>query len=298
MSIRRIGDVAELLRGVTYGKGDTTESTAADALPLLRATNITESGLLLTDLVFIPARLAKPEQRVRVGDIVMTMSSGSASVVGRSVLVDASLEATFGAFCGVLRASDQVLSRYLSYMICAPHVRQWWSDCARGTNINNLKREDVLQTEILVPPLAEQTRIVAKLDEVGAEMSRLEEVAERSREASKDLFHRFVEDRLAELYSSHPVRRIGDVLAVARGGSPRPIAEFLTSSSDGINWVKISDATASRKYIYETAEKIKPEGVSRSRLVSNGDFLLSNSMSLVGPTSCEQLVVSMTAGLF
>jgi type I restriction enzyme S subunit len=105
----------------------------------------------------------------------MTMSSGSASVVGRSVLFDVSLEATFGAFCGVLRASDQVLGRYLSYMICAPHVRQWWSDCARGTNINNLKREDVLQTEILVPPLAEQQRIVAKLDEIDSDLRTLTE---------------------------------------------------------------------------------------------------------------------------
>jgi type I restriction enzyme S subunit len=166
VSTRCIGDVAELLRGVTYGKSDTTDSTDPDALPLLRATNITELGLLLADLVFIPARLARPEQRVRKGDIVMTMSSGSASVVGRSILVDDPIDATFGAFCGVLRSSDQVLGQYLSYMICAPHIRQYWTDRARGTNINNLKREDVLQTEILVPPLAEQRRIVARLDEM------------------------------------------------------------------------------------------------------------------------------------
>lgn len=58
-------------------------------------------------------------------------------------------------------------------MIRAPQVRQCWSDLARGTNINNLKREDVLQTAILVPPLAEQQRIVAKLDEVDADVRTL-----------------------------------------------------------------------------------------------------------------------------
>lgn len=78
-------------------------------------------------------------------------------------------------------------------------------------------------------------------------------------------------------------KSLGDICSIARGGSPRPIQAFLTSDSDGINWVKISDATASGKYIYETAEKIKPSGAARSRIVKDGDFLLSNSMSFGRP---------------
>lgn len=57
----------------------------------------------------------------------------------------------------------------------------------------------------------------------------------------------------------------------------------MTDEPDGVNWIKISDATASGKFIYETKEKIKPSGVSRSRLVKPGDFLLSNSMSFGRP---------------
>ncbi|MDP2033350.1 MAG: restriction endonuclease subunit S [Polaromonas sp.] len=76
---------------------------------------------------------------------------------------------------------------------------------------------------------------------------------------------------------------LGDVCNIARGGSPRPIQAFLTAAADGVNWVKISDATASGKFIYVTKEKIKPSGVSRSRLVKPGDFLLSNSMSFGRP---------------
>lgn len=78
-------------------------------------------------------------------------------------------------------------------------------------------------------------------------------------------------------------RTLGDACQIARGGSPRPIQEFLTNDPDGVNWVKISDATASGKFIYATKEKIKPSGVSRSRLVKPGDFLLSNSMSFGRP---------------
>ena len=78
-------------------------------------------------------------------------------------------------------------------------------------------------------------------------------------------------------------KTLGDTCQIARGGSPRPIQEFITDDPDGVNWVKISDATASGKFIYETKEKIKPSGVSRSRLVKPGDFLLSNSMSFGRP---------------
>lgn len=78
-------------------------------------------------------------------------------------------------------------------------------------------------------------------------------------------------------------KTLGDACQIARGGSPRPIQEFLTNDPDGVNWVKISDASASGKFIYETKEKIKPSGVSRSRLVKPGDFLLSNSMSFGRP---------------
>lgn len=76
---------------------------------------------------------------------------------------------------------------------------------------------------------------------------------------------------------------LGSTCSIARGGSPRPIQEFLTDAADGVNWIKISDATASGRYIYRTAEKIKPAGVMRSRLVKDGDFLLSNSMSFGRP---------------
>ena len=72
-------------------------------------------------------------------------------------------------------------------------------------------------------------------------------------------------------------------MTIERGGSPRPIEKYLTDSSDGINWIKISDATASDKYIYETQQKITREGLNKTRLVHEGDFLLSNSMSFGRP---------------
>ena len=77
-------------------------------------------------------------------------------------------------------------------------------------------------------------------------------------------------------------RKIGDVCVVERGGSPRPIDKFITVDEDGINWIKIGD-TSDSMYITETAQKIIPEGMKKSRYVKPGDFLLSNSMSFGRP---------------
>lgn len=77
--------------------------------------------------------------------------------------------------------------------------------------------------------------------------------------------------------------KLDELCVIERGGSPRPIDAFLTADADGINWIKISDATASGKYIYKTEQKIKPEGAKCSRIVNEGDFILSNSMSFGRP---------------
>lgn len=76
---------------------------------------------------------------------------------------------------------------------------------------------------------------------------------------------------------------LGDYAQIFRGGSPRPIQSFLTTSDQGINWIKIGDVGAGEKFIESTEEKIIPEGVSRSRMVYKGDLILSNSMSYGRP---------------
>ena len=77
--------------------------------------------------------------------------------------------------------------------------------------------------------------------------------------------------------------KVGNVLSIARGGSPRPITSYLTTSDDGYNWIKIGDSEIGGKYINKTAEKIIKEGLYKTRLVHKGDLLLSNSMSFGRP---------------
>jgi len=77
--------------------------------------------------------------------------------------------------------------------------------------------------------------------------------------------------------------RLGSIAGIERGGSPRPIEAFLTDSLDGLNWIKIGDTEKGGKYITSARERIRPEGLSKTRKVYPGDFLLTNSMSFGRP---------------
>lgn len=76
---------------------------------------------------------------------------------------------------------------------------------------------------------------------------------------------------------------IDELANVVRGGSPRPINDFLTDDDDGINWIKIGDAERGIPRITHCAQKITREGVSKSRFVPKGSLLLTNSMSYGHP---------------
>ena len=78
-------------------------------------------------------------------------------------------------------------------------------------------------------------------------------------------------------------RKLSELVLIERGGSPRPIDDYITDAPDGLNWVKIGDAPTQGHYITKTAEKIKPEGLSKTRQVQPGDLILSNSMSFGKP---------------
>jgi type I restriction enzyme S subunit len=77
--------------------------------------------------------------------------------------------------------------------------------------------------------------------------------------------------------------RFGNISLIERGGSPRPIESYLTDDPDGLNWIKIGDTEIGGKYITSTREKISREGLSKTRMVYPGDFLLTNSMSFGRP---------------
>ena len=119
------------------------------------------------------------------------------------------------------------------------------------------------------------------LEKIKTEKERL--IKEKKIKKSKPLPPITDDEKPFDIPDSWEWVRLGDVITILRGGSPRPIKKYLTDNPNGINWIKIGDSTKNSKYIEHSAEKIIPEGLKKTRIVHKGDFLLSNSMSFGRP---------------
>lgn len=180
----KVGDFGELIRGVTYSKDLASDERKSGYTPILRANNIND-GLQFDDFVYVQNQLVSTEQRIRKNDMVFAMSSGSKKHVGKSAIATSDFEGSFGAFCGVLRPSGNIEAKYLAYYFQSGEFRKHIEEISKGTNINNLKREHILDFEFRVPPLNEQKRIVAKIEELFSELDKGIESLKTAREQLK-----------------------------------------------------------------------------------------------------------------
>lgn len=169
----RVGDLSEIIRGVSYDKSQISESALPGYRPLLRGHNINKT-LNIDRLVFVQSELISKAQLVQQGDVVIAMSSGSAHLVGKAAQADTDLDCGFGAFCGVIRALSKDLHPYFGFFFQTPLYRTRVAGHGKGIGINNLQKGSLQLLECPIPPLAEQRRIVAKVDELMAMCDRLE----------------------------------------------------------------------------------------------------------------------------
>jgi type I restriction enzyme S subunit len=203
-----------------------------------------------------------------------------------------------GANCGRMFLPDEDFTAIKNTITLAPnqddvigkflfHLLEYVSLPIRGAGQPFISKGDIQGFDVRIPPLDEQKRIVAKLDAaMGYQTHALLNIV-KSGQKVQDLSSALTAEMLIKVGMEYGEDSLGNVFNIARGGSPRPIKDFLTDATDGVNWIKISDATRTGKYITDTEQKIKPEGISRSRKVFPGDFLLSNSMSFGRPYILE-----------
>ncbi len=158
-----LGDLVEVIRGVTYNKVDARSEPADGLVPILRATNIADR-LTFSEFVYVPERYVSEEQFLCRGDIVVVASSGSRRVVGRAALLTSSWKGSFGAFCFALRPRPEVNSHLLAFFLQTTGYRRRISELSAGVNINNLKAEHIKRTAIPIAPREEQSRIVAEVE--------------------------------------------------------------------------------------------------------------------------------------
>jgi type I restriction enzyme S subunit len=283
---KRLSDVTTKIGSGATPRGG-NESYKAEGVSLIRSLNVYDDG-------FREAKLARIDQEqanallnviVEPQDVLLNITGAS---VARCCRAPAELlPARVNQHVSIIRPDREVLdSDFLHYLLISQeYKKRLLSTGEEGGSTRQAITKAQLQDFVIEFPesLPEQQRIVALLDEAFAGLATAKANAERNLLNAGEVFEAHLEAVIGSKQEGWEEKTLGELCTIARGGSPRPISEYLTTEPNGVNWVKISDATLSGKYIYKTAQAIKPEGVSRSRMVNEGDFILSNSMSFGRP---------------
>jgi len=132
-----LGDISNLVRGVSYNKQDIQSEIHEDTIKILRATNITKNIIDLNDPILVSNSFVKEEQVLKPFDILITMSSGSIDHIGKNGFYYFDEKVAFGAFCAKIQM-DELFRYYIySYMQSNVFSSTIKNECL-GTNINNL----------------------------------------------------------------------------------------------------------------------------------------------------------------
>ena len=182
---------------------------------------------------------------------------------------------------------SEIDSGYLALLFRQPmFIERVLANFKTGTGVPRIVLKNFEKIHISYPyDLTEQHHIASALTSIDNLISSLGKLIEKKKNIKQGAMQQLLTGkiRLKEFNEPWVKRKLGDNATIQRGGSPRPIEAYLTTNRDGINWIKIGDVRPNDKFIRHTVEKIIPEGISHSRQVYKGDFILSNSMSFGRP---------------
>lgn len=170
---------------------------------------------------------------------------------------------------GLLTNKEILLPRYLFYF-CKKYD---FEKLNKTVTIPSLTKSDLLKIKIKLPNIEEQQCVIDKLNKI-------ESIIELRKHELK-LLDDFKKARFVEMFGDINVNNkgwdceaLGELCHIVRGGSPRPIEQFLGGD---IPWIKIGDATEGDNiYLSSTKEYILQEGVKKSRLVKSGSLIFAN----------------------
>ncbi|KMO09454.1 MULTISPECIES: restriction endonuclease subunit S [Bacillus amyloliquefaciens group] len=178
------GAVSKVLRGVSYKKHQVEVQKNDNNLLVLRGGNIQDGTILNQgDNVYVSNELVKEEQRLQKNDVVIVSSTGSSKVIGKAAsVINEFVGESFGAFLTTIRPSKKIDSRYFGLYYQTANYRNVISSLAKGSNINNIKKEHLDSLSFPQPPLDEQKRIVEKVESLLGKVEEAKQLIDEAKE--------------------------------------------------------------------------------------------------------------------
>lgn len=145
----KLGDIAEIIGGVTYDKAD----LSASGIRILRGGNIQNGEVCLKeDDVFLPYCYKDDKNTVQVGDTILVASTGSVEVLGKAATTFSSLgDVQIGAFLRIIRPKEPKYAAIISAYLQSTLFRKYIQKQAKGTSINNIRNEHLANFTLYIP---------------------------------------------------------------------------------------------------------------------------------------------------
>ena len=314
--------ITDVTNKITDGTHNSPINTPKGDFKYITAKNIKAHGIELNNISYVSKNIhneiyarCNPEK----GDILYIKDGATTGVVTLNNLDE---QFSLLSSVALIKPNKYISNKYLLYYLQSPLCYDSVRGSMKGVGITRITLKQIEKWELPLPPLSEQERIVCQIEnwlslidtiEKGKEnisialkqaKSKILDLAIHGKlvpqdpndEPASELLKRinpkaeiitdnehYQKNKRFEIPNTWELCKLGTISKIARGGSPRPIKDYLTNDANGINWIKIGDTTKEEKNINSVKEKIRPEGVKKSRMVHKGDFLLTNSMSFGRP---------------
>lgn len=177
----RVSSVCEFERGITFPASAKEKEPTNTNIPCLRTANV-QDELEIDDLIYVDKAYMKGNEAklVQKDDIIMS-SANSRELVGKTSYVhDVPFPMTFGGFVLTIRAKT-IISKYLFYFLRLEFLSgHFMGESTQTTNIANINTTKLGGYALSCPPLAEQQRIVDRIESLFA---RLDEAKQKAQDA-------------------------------------------------------------------------------------------------------------------
>jgi type I restriction enzyme, S subunit len=274
--------ISELLEeniGGVWGKPPSVEEVEVS---VVRVADFRDDGTI--DLPSTPRRSVTARQlqsrELRPGDIVLEKSGGGPTKpVGRAVRMRAATDHVVPTnFVQLLRPNPAVDSGFLFWWLWWSHLNGSTNEFQRATtNIRNLRTQDYLDQPCPLPPMNEQERIVAAIEE---QFSRLDAAQEWLRRGESQLVALRSSVLRIALDGGWPTKRLGEIAKTSSGGTPsRKRPDYFGGP---IRWVKSGELGDGR--VRTTEETITELGLAESsaKVFERGTLLVALYGATVG----------------
>lgn len=286
----KLGDVCELIRGVTYSK---TDETDISNVVVLRANNISleKQSLDLSEVKYLKNEYSfSADKLLKKNDIFICLASGSKQHIGKVAFIDKNTNYLFGGFMGAIRTKITICPKYLFHILASDDFNAYLCKQITGVNINNLNQKILYDYEIPLPPLSVQEEIVKELDQYQAIIDGAQKVVDNWKPTFK-------------INPEWEKVKIGDMCSLMTGGTPTSTTkEYYENGS--IKWLVSGDIH--KEKIRDCEGRITQAGLdnSNARMLPKGSVLIAlNGQGITRGTvamleteaCCNQSIVSINS---